>query len=437
MKRLGIKRCIYLVLTISLMLLSLFIFGCGKNGPTAVSDSEVVNLRIGLPSGFDVTPEEIIRLFEKRNPNIKVSIDDAPWGDYQKRVQLQMMSGDCPDVWFLESGVIMSYGSLGVAENLKSFIASKEKTGNYLMLDDTKDGEGNVWGVPHALQPTALAYNIDMFQDAGMELPDETWNFNNLIAVAKKLTKKDANGKTLQYGFITDYSITVGYYPWIKGLGGNILDETKSKSLLNSDPTTKAIQKWADLAHKENIFPPYTTYKANRGSYNMFGTGKGAMFFIQYVLANRVNKDFPNLNWDVAPMPESVAGKRYIPYVANSWVIYKKAKPEVKEAAKRWLEFWLSDEAQTILASKGDNIPANRKSFEKVQRDLPSPRNREVFIKYLDDSGSNLDLNATWNSWQPIIAAVMERIYGERVDVGAGISEMHKEVEKILIKGKK
>ena len=136
-------------------------------------------------------------------------------------------------------------------------------------------------------------------------------------------------------------------------------------------------------------------------------------------------------------MPESVAGKRYIPYVANSWVIYKKAKPEVKEAAKRWLEFWLSDEAQTILASKGDNIPANRKSFEKVQRDLPSPRNREVFIKYLDDSGSNLDLNATWNSWQPIIAAVMERIYGERVDVGAGISEMHKEVEKILIKGKK
>lgn len=411
--------------------------GCGKKSSVSTSGNGITELKIGLPSGYDVTPKEIIDLFEEKNPDIKVSIDEAPWEDYEKRVQLQMMSNDCPDIWFLESGTIMSYGALGVAENLDTFVEEKIKSGKYLMLEDTKDAEGNVWGVPHALQPTALAYNKKMFQDAGLSYPDEKWDFNKLINEAKKLLVKDPEGKIVQYGFIPSYSVTVGYYPWIKGLGGEILDETKTKSLLNSPTTTKAIQKWADLAHKENVFPPYLTYKAYRGARNMFGLGKGAMFFIQYVESNMVNDEFPSIEWDVAPIPKSITGERYVPYVANSWVIYKKAKSEAKEAAKRWLEFWLSDDVQYILASKGDNIPISKTAFEKVKKTLPPPANREVFINYLDEAGANLDLNSTWNAWNPIVASVMERIYGQRIGVSEGIAEMHNEVEKVLKKGVK
>lgn len=411
------------------------LIGCGKKSATKIQEDVVVNLKIGLPNGFDVTPKEILELFEEKNPDIKISIDDAPWGDYEKRVQLQMMSKDCPDIWFLESGTIMSYGALGVAENLTAFVEKKKKSGKYLMLEDTKDGEGNVWGIPHALQPTALAYNKESFQEAGLVYPDDKWTFYDLINIAKKLTQKDVNGEIVQYGFAPAYSITVGYYPWIKGLGGDVLDETKTKSFLNSSATKKAIERWAALAHEERVFPPYTSHKAARGSRNMFGTGKAAMFFIQYVEANMLNKEFPNLKWNVAPIPKSVTGKRFIPYVANSWVIYKKAKPKAKGAAKRWLDFWLSDEVQFILAKKGDNIPSNKDAFAKVEKDLSAPANRNVFIDYLDEAGANLDLNSTWNSWNPTVAAVMERIYGQRVGVNKGITEMHNEVEKILAKG--
>ena len=139
------------------LVLTIFFVGCGNKRGSKLKDNTQISLKIGLPSGFDVTPKEIVNLFMQRNPDIKVVIDDAPWGDYGKRVQLQILSNDCPDIWFLESGVIMSYGALGVAENLKSFVLDKEQSGHYLMLEDTKDAEGNVWGIPHALQPTALA----------------------------------------------------------------------------------------------------------------------------------------------------------------------------------------------------------------------------------------------------------------------------------------
>lgn len=430
-------KIIFALLALIILFMVSSLTGCGKKTSSDGTIGKTVHLKLGLPSGFNVTPKEIVELFEQKNPDIKVTIDDAPWNDYGRRVQLQMMSSDNPDIWFLESGVIMSYGAMGVAENLKDFVAEKEKAGKYLMLEDTKDSDGNVWGIPHALQPTALAYNKKMFDEAGLAYPDEQWTFEDLIDNARKLTRKDASGNTYQYGFVTDYSITVGYYPWIKGLGGHILDETKSRSLLNSSATKKAIQSWADLAHKEKIFPPYTTYKADKGSSTMFGVGKAAMFFIQYVLADRIHRDFSDIEWDVAPMPISVTGKRYVPYVANAWVIYKKAKPEVKEAALRWLDFWLSDEAQMILAEQGINIPVNKVSFEKAKKNLPAPASREVFVDYLDEAGANLDLNSTWNAWNPIIANVMERIYGQRIGVDEGIAEMHREVDEILRRGVK
>lgn len=429
------NRMFTLIISILFCVSCVLLVGCGKKSLSSKTENKMVDLKIGLPGGFNITPKEIIELFEQKNPDIKVSTDDAPWSDYEKRVQLQMMSNDCPDIWFLESGTIMSYGALGVAENLSSYVEDKAKSGKYLMLEDTKDNEGNVWGIPHALQPIALAYNKKMFQEAGLTYPDDNWDFNELIKIAKKLTRQDETGEIVHYGFATAYSITVGYYPWIKGLGGDVLDKTKTKSLLSSTSTKKAIQRWADLAHKEKIFPPYTVFKANRGTRNMFGLGKVAMFFIQYVESNMINEEFPNLEWDVALIPKSVTGERYVPYVANAWFIYKKAKPEAKEAAKRWLDFWLSDEVQYMLASEGTNMPINKKAFEKVQKTLPPPASREVFIDYLNEAGANLDLNPTWNAWNPIVAAVMERIYGKRVGVNEGIAEMHKEVGDILRKG--
>jgi len=44
-------------------------------------------------------------------------------------------------------------------------------------------------------------YNTEMFQEAGLPSPSPDWTWNDLLATAQKLVKRDATGRTTQYGY--------------------------------------------------------------------------------------------------------------------------------------------------------------------------------------------------------------------------------------------
>ncbi|MFB9753642.1 extracellular solute-binding protein [Paenibacillus hodogayensis] len=81
-----------------------------------------MTLKIGLPGAYDVTKKEIIDGFAAKFPNIKVEVQDAPWGDFVTKIATQIAGGMTPDVWLQENAVILGYGKRGVAEDLSSYI---------------------------------------------------------------------------------------------------------------------------------------------------------------------------------------------------------------------------------------------------------------------------------------------------------------------------
>lgn len=429
-----LKRTVIAIGLISIFVPLLLLAGCGKSNNSVSKDiKDKKSLKIGLPGGYSVTPKELLDLFEKKNPDISLIVDDAPWGDYAKRVQTQLMSDKAPDAWFIESGIVISYGAMGVVEDLQPYISKEFNHDDYWVLDDAKDQEGHIWGIPHGLQSTALAYNRNYFDDAGMEYPNGKWNFDELILAAQKLTSKDNDGNTKRYGILLNTSITVSWFPWIRGLGGKVLDESRSRSMLNSPQTIAAVEKWYSLQEK-GIIPSIPVSQANQGAISMFGTGKGAMNFLLYNECNQLNDNFQDLEWDVGPIPIGTNGQRYVPYVANAWVINKKASKESKELAWRWLKFWLSDEAQSILGRDGSNLPINKKVFIRGTKQQV-PAHREVFVNYLDEAGGNLDINPTWNAWRLAVSSIIKDIWNEKISVKLGMEQAHNEVEDILRKG--
>lgn len=94
--------------------------------------------------------------------------------------------------------------------NLDSFVPQPR---NYYTV------EGKLYGLPFNSSNPLLYFNMAAFQEAGLAFKP-TWSLKDLEEAARKLTKKDASGKTVRYGlsipidswFVEQFSYNSGQY---------------------------------------------------------------------------------------------------------------------------------------------------------------------------------------------------------------------------------
>ncbi|GAA3407944.1 ABC transporter substrate-binding protein [Paenibacillus hodogayensis] len=423
-------------------MLALSIAGCSskdsggtKEGTTGAGTGapKNVTLKIGLPGAYDVTKKEIIDGFIAKHPNIKVEVQDAPWGDFVAKIATQIAGSTTPDVWLQENAVILGYGKRGVAEDLSAYIKRDLKDADYISgLYAAKTPDGKVWGVPHGINPIALAYNKKAFTDAGAALPNDNWTFNDLIETSKKLTKNGADGKPSTFGFVGSSSITQGWFPWIKQAGGQALDSTLTKSMFNDPKTITGLKQLAD-GIKQGYFTNNDFLKANGGEVQAFATGKAGMYFLQYSNQVTMNKSFPDADWDVVKIPKAVDGKRYVPMVTNSWLISSKAKQDVKDAAWEFLKYYLGDEAQNLVAESGASLPVKKTALQVVEKSTTKPLNKKAFTDGISEGGVTLDENASWNEWRGVAQPIINDIVVTgNISAEEGVKQIHEKVQAVL-----
>jgi len=173
------------------------------------------------------------------------------------------------------------------------------------------------------------------------------------VAAAKKLTIPGAD-TVERWGFVLQPSyITPGWMLWIKLLGGRILDETRTHSLLSSPETVSALEQMTALMHQHQIAPPpgvrgHTPVDAVK----TFREGTSAMMFNIYAWNRDLNTYGMDV-YDVAVVPRSPSGQQFTTAVPNVWVINKASPPERKEAAWEWIKFQIGEEAQKIRMAAG------------------------------------------------------------------------------------
>ncbi|MCU0643025.1 MAG: extracellular solute-binding protein [bacterium] len=99
-------------------------------------------------------------------------------------------------------------------------------------------------------------------------------SLNELRSIGKTLTKDlNGDGKPDRYALAWNYTEPFFAVPFIKGYGGNILDEN-NRPTLNSEATIKAAQLIYDLANKDRIIPIECDYEISNA---LFLDGSAAM----------------------------------------------------------------------------------------------------------------------------------------------------------------
>lgn len=136
--------------------------------------------------------EDLISGFNQSQDKYEAKHTYVPFADYEKQLTLGIASGDLPDLVILDGCSMASFISM----DLFGDVSDAEINWDEYMEGplETTMADGKHYGIPFATNCTALFYNKDIFDAAGMEYPNENTTWEEFHEMAKALTKDGVTG---------------------------------------------------------------------------------------------------------------------------------------------------------------------------------------------------------------------------------------------------
>lgn len=138
--------------------------------------------------------------------------------------------------------------------------------------------EGSVLGVPALIDNLAVVYNKGLFDEAGLEYPNDQWTWDDFRAAADALTDPAKQQFGFSYPMDASEDSVWHYDPLLWQNGGSILSEDGTQAAFNSAEGVEALQVLVGMAvEDESVFldlqnSPYTGL-FNSGKIGMLVTG--------------------------------------------------------------------------------------------------------------------------------------------------------------------
>lgn len=345
---------------------------------TVTESDEPITLRMawwGSQTRHDRTVE-VIEMYEAANPNVTIEYEFYSFDDYFTKLKTLVASDQVWDVFQL-GGNFPEY--MDKIYFLNEFIDSGvvETSGiSDAYLKITQDTAGNQIGLSNGLNTYGIAYDVDMFNEAGVPLPADNWTWDDYADAAMKI--KEHTGHYGSSGFTTSEFIAgcstyIGQHGSVGEYGFFNLDLT---DVGFDDPNmlTPYIEMRANLI-KEGASPDVGAEMEITNIENDFlVTGEAGMTWVA------VNQ-FPTI-YDVCKAEGRTLGLASIPRVTpdgpagsviqSSQMLCVSQDSEQKEAAAKFISwFQNSPECNNVLQGER-GIPINdevRESLKAIATD--------------------------------------------------------------------
>ena len=311
----------------------------------------------------------LIDEFEAANPDIDIVSDCVLNDSYKEKIRVLVSTDALPDVFFSWSGVF--------GENLT-------RSGRVLALDDVmaRDSEwssqivegqwapfnynGKQYGAPWSMDGKAFFYNVDVFNELGIEVPT---TLNELYAVCEKL-KENGYDEPISAGFSAPWAVS--HYL------GTICQRVVDPEVLAKDYTGGG--DFSDPAYIEalNIFKKLGEYMTSdpcsvdhEFARNAFIMGVSPMCYMQ-LAEMKYMRDDEELNYAFFNFPAVEDGKGdpgQLTGAPEGMMISATAKPEVQEAAIKFMEFIISKEGGHRMIAECGEISCVKGAWDETNCD--------------------------------------------------------------------
>lgn len=137
--------------------------------------------------------EEMIDAFEAEYPGISVVPDFTDWNGYWDRLATQTAGGDAPDVIMMDVNYVREYADRGVLANLNDYDIDTADIDPALL--GSGDFDGGLWGLPTGGNIIAMMADPQIFDEAGVEMPDDTtWTWEDYADLMQQISENTPEG---------------------------------------------------------------------------------------------------------------------------------------------------------------------------------------------------------------------------------------------------
>ncbi len=417
------------------IVIAVFIFaGLGNVG----GGPEIGTVKVWGTFDQDMMDEYVAILNETDETAGYIKYTQIPEDIFQSELVEALASGSGPDLFLLDQSYILRHWSK--IEALPYTTMSRRGfMDTFIDEVDLFLTNNGVLGMPFAVDPMVLYWNRDIFSEKGFAKPPAYWD--EIILMAEKMTERDEKSN------ISLSAIAFGTYNNVRHAkdilstiimqkGGSIINRTEGGILYSAlepegvlgggvAPAQTAIRSYTEFAN-----PVKTIYTWNRSlpeSIDMFANGKLAMYIGYASELGDIQARNPNLNFDVAPMPQirSGAAKRTLTF-GKMYAFAMPVQARNKYGARIIANFLSSPLASTYFAKVNNTSSPRRDALAKENPDVL----QEVF------RGSTL-ISRAWLDPYPektdkIFENMVESVISGRLRFSDAVSRAHRELRVLI-----
>jgi multiple sugar transport system substrate-binding protein len=137
---------------------------------------------------------EAIRLFEELNPDIRIAPKPAALENYLDLLTIEAAAGTLPDIFTLRDTWPLEFGQAGLLLDLQE-LPGLDLQGFPAKALASASLSGHYFGVPAGVSALGVAVNLELFELAGVPLPDdETWTWEEFSDIAQLISARTPAG---------------------------------------------------------------------------------------------------------------------------------------------------------------------------------------------------------------------------------------------------
>jgi len=233
-----------------------------------------------------------IRRYMDQNPDVKIERTTIGFADLKPRIIQAAATGEMPDIVIIDNPDHQSFAEQGALADITDYFSQWDGASQYFEgpLQSTMY-EGRNYGVPFESNATALYYNADALEEAGID-PPETWD--DLRSAARKLTTGERSG--FLFSAVGNEEGTFTFLPFLWQAGGDV-------QTFGGEAGVRALTFWNDLVNNDRSASREVINYGQADVYNQFIAGRAAMMINGPWQLPQLEIDKPEFRWDVAPWP--------------------------------------------------------------------------------------------------------------------------------------
>jgi multiple sugar transport system substrate-binding protein len=393
--------------------------------PASPDAGEKVTLTYGLWDEVQKPAmEAIIAKFKETHPNIDINIELTPWSEYWTKLDTGATGGTLPDVFWMNGSSIVKFAANGQLLAFDDYAAADPIDWNLYpkSLVDMYSYQGKHYGLPKDYDTIGLWYNKKLFDDAKIPYPDESWDWNKAVEVAKKLTDPFKG----IWGLPAQFQGQIGFYNTILEAGGYLLSPDGTKSGYDTPEGVRGIELQTDLILKYKVSPTLAQM-TDTNPKDLFKSGKVAMLLdgswnVKDFATNEYTKD----KVDVAVLPKDKVRSGIIHGLGNVAAANTKHPKEVWEFVK----FLGSKEAADIQAQDGTALPALQGGEELWLKSVPQFHLQAI----IDMAKESVQYPATLNSskWDALEKETLKAVFTGETSAAEGAKQLGQKINETL-----